>query len=457
MPTPEAAGRARQRRGRRLRRVSPRPAVDVVLPFRGSDARRSSASPSGWGRSSCGRATRVTIADNRPRRGRRPRAGTVRDRRRGRAADLLPRAQPRGRARARRRGSSSSTPTCIRPPDLLDRYFARAARRRGRGAGGRGRRRGPPGDGDGDARAARYAWLKSSMSQEVTLAHGEWAFAQTANAAVRRAAFEQVGGFEEGVRSGGDADLCFRVRAAGWALERREEAAVVHRNRATIPRMLAQRARHGAGAAWLARRWPGRAAAPALAGPCVVERAPRGRGPGRRRARRSRRRAARPARRARGVGVRARAAHPEPAAAAAAAAPRAVQRQRPLARGSAAVRDRGAGSSARRPPRVADRSAAASAASARSRTSARRRARRARGAARAGSARARRRRRSGRRGGGGSARPPPARRRTPRRARRGAARGPSPRRAGRATRSRPPRSSAARRRTTLDVGIGFAA
>jgi GT2 family glycosyltransferase len=59
------------------------------------------------------------------------------------------------------------------------------------------------------------------------------------------------------VRSGGDADLCFRLRAAGWGLERREEAAVVHRNRATVPRMLAQRARHGAGAAWLARRWPG--------------------------------------------------------------------------------------------------------------------------------------------------------------------------------------------------------
>jgi hypothetical protein len=105
--------------------------------------------------------------------------------------------------------------------------------------------------------AARYAWLRSSMSQEITLAHDRWAFAQTANAAVRRAAFEQVGGFEAGVRSGGDADLCFRVRAAGWELERRASAAVVHRNRQTVPRMLAQRARHGAGAAWLSERWPG--------------------------------------------------------------------------------------------------------------------------------------------------------------------------------------------------------
>jgi len=110
---------------------------------------------------------------------------------------------------------------------------------------------------DDSTSAARYAWLKSSMSQEITLAHDQWAFAQTANAAVRRAAFEQVGGFEAGVRSGGDADLCFRARAAGWQLERREHAAVVHRNRQTVPRMLAQRARHGAGAAWLSERWPG--------------------------------------------------------------------------------------------------------------------------------------------------------------------------------------------------------
>lgn len=110
---------------------------------------------------------------------------------------------------------------------------------------------------DSSTSAARYAWLKSSMSQEITLSHDEWAFAQTANAAVRRAAFEQVGGFEPGVRSGGDADLCFRIRAAGWELERREGAAVVHRNRQTVPRMLAQRARHGAGAAWLSERWPG--------------------------------------------------------------------------------------------------------------------------------------------------------------------------------------------------------
>lgn len=115
----------------------------------------------------------------------------------------------------------------------------------------------PPGDGRRGSAAVRYAWLKSSMSQETTLGHGRWAFAQTANAAVRRAAFEAAGGFRDSVRSGGDADLCFRLAAAGWRMEARPGAAVLHRNRTTVARMLAQRARHGAGAQWLGREHPG--------------------------------------------------------------------------------------------------------------------------------------------------------------------------------------------------------
>ena len=109
-----------------------------------------------------------------------------------------------------------------------------------------------------DAPAAlRYAELKGSMSQETTLERGPWAFAQTANCAVRREAFESVGGFRARARSGGDADLCWRLAEAGWELERRAGAAVVHRNRVTVASMLAQRFRHGSGAGWLAREHPG--------------------------------------------------------------------------------------------------------------------------------------------------------------------------------------------------------
>jgi GT2 family glycosyltransferase len=115
----------------------------------------------------------------------------------------------------------------------------------------------PPPAGERGPAALRYAWLKSSMSQEITLGHEGAEFAQTANCAVRRQAFADVGGFADEARSGGDADLCFRLRAAGWGLESRPGAGVLHRNRTTIPRMLAQRARHGAGAKWLGRRHPG--------------------------------------------------------------------------------------------------------------------------------------------------------------------------------------------------------
>lgn len=123
----------------------------------------------------------------------------------------------------------------------------------------------PPGPMAGAA--VRYAAAKASLSDETTrVGRGEWAFAQTANAAVRRRAFVELGGFRADVRSGGDADLCFRARAAGWRLEARPGATVVHRSRTTVPALLANRFRHGSGAGWLqrehpgsmpARRWPG--------------------------------------------------------------------------------------------------------------------------------------------------------------------------------------------------------
>jgi hypothetical protein len=140
------------------------------------------------------------------------------------------------------------------PPDLLDRLFAQTPGSRTAVLAGAviDEPAGP-----GAPAAVRYGELKRSMSQEVTLGHGRWAFAQTANCAVLRTAFEAVGGFRDDVRSGGDADLCWRLAAAGWELERRPGAAVVHRNRASVAAMLGQRFRHGAGAGWLAREHPG--------------------------------------------------------------------------------------------------------------------------------------------------------------------------------------------------------
>jgi GT2 family glycosyltransferase len=105
--------------------------------------------------------------------------------------------------------------------------------------------------------AERYAAAARPMSASMTLDAGRRPYAQTANCMVRRAAFEAVGGFTDGIRSGGDADLCFRLADAGWELECRDRAKVVHRNRRALRSLLGQKARHGGGAAWLERRYPG--------------------------------------------------------------------------------------------------------------------------------------------------------------------------------------------------------
>jgi len=138
--------------------------------------------------------------------------------------------------------------------DLLDRYFdPRPGDRTALMAGGVSDEevplRGPP--------AARYAHIRGLMGQENTFRFEQWSFPQTANAACRRNAFEAVGGFREEIRAAEDADLTFRLKAAGWEIERREAARVVHGSRQTVRGLVAQKLTHGAGGAWLARQYPG--------------------------------------------------------------------------------------------------------------------------------------------------------------------------------------------------------
>jgi GT2 family glycosyltransferase len=228
-----------------------RPAVDVVIPFAGSPA----ALPALLDRAAALRldaGDSVVVVDNRARPAEAPTPPGVR---------VLPAPERAGSYYARNRGAAlGEAPWLlfldadVEPPaDLLDRYFATDPGPSTAVLAGAVEDQ-PPIDA---GVAVRYAHLKSAMSQETTLAHDRWAFAQTANCAVRREAFEAAGGFREEARSGGDADLCYRLATTGWELERRPEAAVVHQNRATVRGMLRQRARHGAGAAWLNREHPG--------------------------------------------------------------------------------------------------------------------------------------------------------------------------------------------------------
>jgi GT2 family glycosyltransferase len=225
-----------------------RPAVDVVVPFAGSDAALADVLQR-MGQIELGPGDTLTVVDNRP--------GPT-----DRGDNVVAAPAQQSSYYARNRGAEGGSAPWILfidadvdpPRDLLERFFdTEPADDTGVLAGGVVDAPLP----EDPTRAERYAVDADQMSQENTLRAGPWAYAQTANAAVRRAAFDQVGGFTEGIRSGGDADLCFRLRVAGWQLESRPEARVVHDNRATTKAFLRQKARHGAGAAWLDGRYPG--------------------------------------------------------------------------------------------------------------------------------------------------------------------------------------------------------
>jgi glycosyl transferase family 2 len=224
-----------------------RPAVDVVVPFLGSDSAllavlermRTLALRAG---------DSLVLVDNRPD----PPAGS--------APPQVVRAPARQSSyHARNRGAAGGEAPwllfldadVLPPPDLIDRYFAEPVDDATVVLAGAIEDLAPEGSGV----AVRYARQSRPLNDDNTW-RSQFAYAQTANAAVRRSAFEQVGGFAE-VRSGGDADLCFKIAEAGWRIERRPHAVVRHRSRASLDGLVRQYLRYGAGAAWLDSRYPG--------------------------------------------------------------------------------------------------------------------------------------------------------------------------------------------------------
>ncbi len=98
-----------------------------------------------------------------------------------------------------------------REPDILDAYFAEPlaamapAPSPGRSWARRTRR----------ALAARYARDRKVLSQTDGLYGRGRTIAATGNLLVRRAAFDELGGFVEGIRSAGDVDFCLRLQDGG--------------------------------------------------------------------------------------------------------------------------------------------------------------------------------------------------------------------------------------------------
>jgi GT2 family glycosyltransferase len=140
---------------------------------------------------------------------------------------------------------------CRPSPSLLDQYFAvpipdECGAVAGEVVGAAGQSTAP----------ARYALAREHLRQArfVRPAGASIATAATANFLLRRAAWSALGGFCEGIRSGGDFDLSRRLQAAGWTLEYRPQAIVEHIHRERTADLARQWMSYGAGAAWQRRR-----------------------------------------------------------------------------------------------------------------------------------------------------------------------------------------------------------
>lgn len=103
---------------------------------------------------------------------------------------------------------------------------------------------------------ARYHADRGHLDQRRNLEAASRPFAVTANLLVRVAAWRSVGGFLEGVRSGGDTELSWRLQDAGWRLGYRPRARAVHRHRESLRSFGRVSLRYAAGRAWLRRRYP---------------------------------------------------------------------------------------------------------------------------------------------------------------------------------------------------------
>lgn len=142
---------------------------------------------------------------------------------------------------------------CVPDPGLLDAYFAPPPEASVGALAGS-----VLSDPGQDAFLARYAADRRFLDQQDGL-HTAADAAATANLMVRRQAFDAIGGFTEGIRSAGDVDLCRRLVAAGWSIERRPQAGVRHLHRESLGDLLGSIARYAAGARWLNERYPGSA------------------------------------------------------------------------------------------------------------------------------------------------------------------------------------------------------
>jgi GT2 family glycosyltransferase len=104
--------------------------------------------------------------------------------------------------------------------------------------------------------AARYGTARNFLGQRSHVMNPFRPRASSANLLVRRAAFEQIGGYTEGIRAAEDTDLTWRLQDRGWTLGFNQHAVVRHAYRDSLRDLRRQWRGYAAGAMWLSREYP---------------------------------------------------------------------------------------------------------------------------------------------------------------------------------------------------------
>ncbi len=103
-----------------------------------------------------------------------------------------------------------------------------------------------------------YYVRRGILTQDSVLAHPFLPYAQTANAAFRRELFDLIGGFDEELITGEDADLQWRMQLnTRFRLEYQPEAVVWHRHRSSMRGMWRQTVGWGMGHALVYKKYRG--------------------------------------------------------------------------------------------------------------------------------------------------------------------------------------------------------
>jgi GT2 family glycosyltransferase len=224
-----------------------RPAVSVVVPFAGTAAEAHAVIAMLRGlRTSDG--DELILADNS---GTAPAVGD---------GVTVVRAAGEGSA-SRARNAGAAVATCdwilfldsdvTAPPDLLDAFFAEPI------ADTVGAVTGDiAGIPDTRTLAARYGTARNFLGQRSHVNNPYRPRASSANLLVRRSAFEQVGGYTEGIWAGEDTDFTWRLQDAGWMLAFNPDAVVQHAYRDTLRALGKQWRGYAAGSKWLSQRYP---------------------------------------------------------------------------------------------------------------------------------------------------------------------------------------------------------